>query len=340
MHLDPEVTWFLITTAILVIIGVPRIRRTVWLPRELEFEELPADRLTPDQAAFLGAYDQKVAALQYQTFKTFRVTNMLGHNLIRVYLSSADPAKCAVTAVSSKNKALFTSYVEFATRYADGTRLVVNNNRSSGIFNDMPGNVIRRYPGLKDVLELKRRHDREAETLRERGVVFYNPANYFDDFRDFHRKYVEYQASKGLLHWDASANVYRATSWTALRGIRNYLNPFGDRSFSFLRFALGVAIGAGTPILVRVDLPLRVWLAVHAGPFGIMAGMWLPLAAYAAAGALVGLLFSRRTFVWALLLGTLPSRFVFGAAEVGYSLVMAAIADVVGRASNRRKNIL
>ena len=52
MHTDPEVIWFLISVAIMVVVGVPRIRRTVWLPRELEFQEVPNAQLTPAQAGF------------------------------------------------------------------------------------------------------------------------------------------------------------------------------------------------------------------------------------------------------------------------------------------------
>lgn len=311
------------------------------MPRDLQFEEVPQEQLTPAQAGFLNSYDEKLAALQFGTFKTFRVSNMIGHNLIRIYLNSADPAKCAVTAVASKNKSLFVSYVEFATRYGDGTRLVINNNRSSGIFDQMPGITTIRYTGLTDVAELKRRHDREAEKFRERGIVFYSPDNYFDDFRDYHRKYVEYQASKGPLRWDPNGGVYRATSWTALRGIRNFLNPLADRNFSLLRFVMGILVGAGLPVLVGAeDLPIRLWLMNHAGAAGPMAGLWLPLIVYGIAGLAVGILFSRRTFVWALLLGVVPSHFVLGFAETGSCVWMATIADLPGRAHNRRKNIL
>ena len=341
MHVDPEIVWFLITAAVMVVVGVPRIRRTVWLPRDLQFEEVPTGQLTPAQAAFLNTYDDKLTALQYRPFKTFRVPNMIGHNLIRVYLSSADAAKCAVTAVASKNKSLFASYVEFATRYADGARLVINNNRSSGIFDEMPGVTTRRYTGLNDIAELKRRHDVEAAKFRERGIVFYNPDNYFEDFKEHHRKYCEYQASRGLLRWDARDGVYRATSWTALRGIRDFLNPLGDKNFSALRLLLGLLLGGGLPVLVRAEaLPINLWLRVHAGTAGLMASLWLPLAVYGLAGLAVGILFSRRTFVWALLLGVLPGRLIFGFADVGYSFWMAVIADLAGRSYNRRKNIL
>jgi hypothetical protein len=341
MHLDPEISWFLITIGIMVMVGVPRIRRTVWLPRDLKFQEIPPEQLTPAQAAFLNSYDEKLANLQFRIFKTFRVPNMIGHNLIRIYLSSADPAKCAITMVAAKNKSLFASYVEFATKYADGTRLVINNNRSSGIFDPLPGVVTRRFTGLKDVVELKRRHDVEVEKFRQRGIVFYSPDNYFDDFRDYHRKYVEYQASRGLLRWDANAGIYRATSWTALRGIRDFLNPIADRNVSVLRFLVGVVAGGGLPVLVKSEaLPINIWLLTQAGPYGTIAALWTPLVAYCAAGLAIGLLFSRRTFIWALLLGVLPGRLIFGAAQVGYCFWMAAIADIAGRIHNRRQNIL
>jgi hypothetical protein len=152
---------------------------------------------------------------------------------------------------------------------------------------------------------------------------------------------VEYQASRGLLRWDANAGIYRATSWTALRGIRDFLNPIADRNLSVLRFLVGVVAGGGLPVLVKSEaLPINIWLLTQAGPYGTIAALWTPLVAYCAAGLAIGLLFSRRTFIWALLLGVLPGRLIFGAAQVGYCFWMAAIADIAGRIHNRRQNIL
>jgi hypothetical protein len=171
--------------------------------------------------------------------------------------------------------------------------------------------------------------------------VFYNADNYFEDFRSYHRKYVEFQASKGLLRWDPHAGIYRATSWTALRGIRDFLNPIADRNFSLLRFMLGVLVGGGTPLLVRFgSASINSSLVTRWGEAGLIATLWVPFLAYSIAGLAIGILFSRRTFVWGLLLGVLPGRFVFGVANVGYGLWMAAIADLSGRMHNRRKNIL
>src|SRR5437763_15151953 len=138
MHTDPEVIWFLISVAIMVVVGVPRSDRTVWVPSEVEFQEVPNAQLTPAQAGFLNSYDDKLALLQYQPFKTFRVPDMIGHNLIRVYLSSTDPAKCAIRAVGSKNKSRFVSFIEFVTGYADGARLGISNNETTGLVEEMP----------------------------------------------------------------------------------------------------------------------------------------------------------------------------------------------------------
>lgn len=334
--------YFLVSVAVLLVIGVPRIRRNVFLPRDLQFQEVPSEKLTPAQLSFLKPYDDQLTDLQFRTFKTFRVPNLLGHNLVRVYLNSADPAKCALTMVAAKNKSLFTSYVEFATHYADGTHLTVNNNRRIGLFDPPPWVITDRNPGLNDMAELKSRHDKKAQGLLQRGVVFYTPDNYFEDLQQYHRKSCEYQESKGLLRWDDRARVYRATTWTALRGVISHLNPFADRNFSIRRLLFGLAIGGGLPVTVTLErVPLSVWLLSHAGAYGPLASSLVPLVAYTIGGIAIGILFSRRIFIWGLLLGVLPSRLLFGGlAGVGYSLWMASLADLVGRAHNRRKNIL
>jgi len=340
MHLDPDILYLLLTMAVISALGIPRIRQAVWLPRELKFEDVPPEKLTPAQTDFLSSYDTRLAELGYHPFTTYRVSNMLGHNLIRVYLNSADPAKACVTMVAAKNKTLFSSHVEFATKYADGTRLVINNNNITGIFDDMPGVIITRYRGVTDIAELKRRHDAQAEKLRSRGIVFYTRENYFEDFRQYHVRYCEHQESQKLLRWDGTSGVYRATTWTALRGLRNFLNPIADH-FSLPRFALGIMLGGGLPLLAAVErVPIVSWLGAHAGAGSPYAISLLPLAVYTAAGLSVGLLFSRRTFVWGILLGVLPAKFLLGHVDSGYSLWMAAIADLIGRTHNRRKNIL
>lgn len=342
MHLDPEIVYFLFTVAIFLILGIPRIRRSVWLPRELQFQDVPQQELTAEQTKYVGSYDQKVAELGvgYYPFKTYRVPNMLGHNLIRVYLSSTDPAKCVLVMVASKGKGLFSSYTEFASMYADGSRLVINNNSTTGIFDDMPGAIAHRYKGLTDLTELKRRHDAEAEKLRPRGIVFYNASNYFEDFRQYHLKYCEYQTSKDLLRWDPKSKVYRATTRTALRGVRNFINPLAHNS-SFLRFVAGVALGGGLPIMAAMwRASILLWVSAHTSADAALTGRLFPIFVYGIAGVSVGLLFSRRTFIWGFLLGVLPTRLFLGVGEAGYGLWMAAIADLTGRVHNRSKNIL
>ncbi len=339
MHLDSEVLYVLVTLVLFFFLGIPRIRRNVFVPRELQFQDVPPEQLTPEQAAFLSSYDTQLARLNYYPFTTFRVPNMLGHNLVRIYLSSVEPAKCALTMVAAKNKSLFSAHVEFASKYADGTRLVVNNNSVTGVLTNMPGVIIRRYKSLTDLTELKRRYDAEAEKLRDRGVVFYTRDNYFADFRQYHMQYCEHQVAQGLLRWDRGSGVYRATTATAIRGIRNFLNPMAGNS-SALRFVAGLVLGGGLPLLWIVErVPISRWLESH-GQNGQFAAAILPMLVYGLAGISIGLFFSRRTFVWAILLGVFPSRLLFGFTEAGYSLWMASVASLTGRARNRQQNIL
>jgi hypothetical protein len=339
MHLDSEILYIVVTVALFFILGIPRIRRNVFIPRDLQFQEVPAAQLTAAQSEFLNSYDQQLARLNYYPFTTFRVPNMLGHNLIRIYLNAAEPAKCALTMVASKNKSLFSAHIEFATRYSDGTRLVVNNNSVTGVLNDLPGVIFRRCGRVTDLGELKRRHDAEAQELSDRGVIFYTRDNYFDDFRQYHVQYCEHQAEKGLLRWDAGSGVYRATTSTALRGIGNFLNPMADNS-SVLRFVAGLLLGGGLPILWIMERgPISRWVESH-GPDGPFAASLLPMLVYGLAGLSIGLFFSRRTFIWGVLLGMLPSRVLFGFAEAGYGLWMASVAGMTGRARNRGQNVL
>ncbi len=326
MHWDPEATRIVVTIGVIVALSIPAIMKTIWLPRELKCQEVPPEQLTPKQAACFADCDQKMAAIGFTPFSTFTAAALSNANINRVYANPMDPARCDVMVIGVKQSS--TTCIEFVTRFADGTRLSTKNSEFSSVFAPFPKRITQMFPGVKDPAVLKSYHDRKAETLRDRMPEFRPQSSTFADIEDYHRRFCEHQVSKNLLRFDTEKGIYRATHWTALRGVVNFLNPVAD-NFTVVRFCLGVLLGAGLPLLAvtqraKIVLWLAAWIPTH---LTLAHGFLVP-AACTLAGIAVGAIFTRKCFIWAILLGYLPAKLVtVSGLPFGLSLYMALIAQ-------------
>lgn len=114
-----------------------------------------------------------------------------------------------------------------------------------------------------------------------------------------------------------------------------------DLLFSLGRFALGLLVGAGLPVL-GVLAAERGEVARWAEAVGATAGVgsWIVLGlGFTLGGAAVGALFTTKSFVWALLLGYVPIRLLGG--DLGLELVlvlwMGVVAERVSAFVERRR---
>jgi hypothetical protein len=227
----------------------------------------------------------------------------------------------------------FATCVEIVTRYADGTRLSTKNTQVTSVLATMPNRIVQQFPGIQDVVELKRRHDRKAETLLNRSPEFRPDSTYFSDLDEYHERYCEYQEAKGLLRFDAKAGLYRATYKTGLRGIYNFINPLAD-NFTVPRFVAGALLGAGIPLLAATQHERIVsWLSSFGSSGLVLVGAFLTPIACTAAAIAIGYIFTNKAFIWAIVLGLLPAKLLAltSGLSLGSGFYMAFIAQSTAR---------
>lgn len=332
------------TLGLALLVGVPAIRLGLWLPRYLEFETVPDDALTSAQRAHYERLDLSLAPLAYFPRLTFS-TNLQGATLSRVYLCDHDTAVLGAHCLRGANvidesQASGTNYMEWITRYEDGTTLMTQNVELSEAFDRMPHQIKQKYVGVSDPKALKQRHDRRGIELLSRQPRSPHRGDMLAEYRDHHVRFCDFQASRGLLLPVGPDGRHRVTVKTALRGVLNFFNPLAD-NFTLPRLA-AVLFGAGLPLLVT-------WLLDPQAP-GRPAGLptvpqigdlsrWIALGiAYGVGGAVVGYVFNTKHLVWAALLGYLPLRLLeapAGPAALA-ALWMAVVAERVAHFRQRR----
>ena len=326
------------TIAIMLVIGLPLIRSTTRLPRVLQFATVEPTALTAPQAEFFRQHDEKLGAMGYYPGPIYSVPNLSGRNLSRVYFNSSEATFANVATLTSAKGQRGLSYVEFITRYQDGSSLTTKNADISTVFPLMPGRVSQNFPGVTDLAELKRRHEARRASLTGSGEVFVNEKDFFTRFQDAHQKWADYQVQRGVLRSDPAVG-YRGTLLLGLRGVRNYLNPFAD-NFTFPRFAAGVICGLGLPLLAILN-PGNILQAIQwQGSTPAQTHLLVLLVAYVLAGAVVGYLFTGKSFIWAFLLGYVSWLVFPQHTNVAYVLVMTVVAHQVAVWRFRRQRLV
>ena len=341
-----ELVLLSVSVALALLVGVPVIRFGLWLPRDLQFETIPDDRLTAAQRAHFERLDLSLAPLAY--FPRFNfATNLQGATLSRIYLCDHDSAILGAHCLRGANvidegQVSGANYLEWITRYEDGTTLMTQNAELSEVFDRMPHQLKQKCVGVRDPEALKQRHDRRAVELLGRQPRNPHRGDMLAEYHDYHVRFCDFQASRGLLLPVGPDGRHRLTVKTALRGVLNFFNPLAD-NFTVPRFAVAVLFGAGLPLLVTWWLdpfapgrPPGLPLAPEMGDLA----RWVLLAVtYGVAGAVVGYVFNTKQLVWAAVLGYVPLRLLEASAgpAVLAALWMACAADLVARLRQRRE---
>jgi hypothetical protein len=337
-----DTSYFLIVVILMLVLGLPLVTSRVCLPVKIQFEEVPPQKWTPGQAVFFQEADAKLSPQGFHPFATFRMANLPGTNLNRAYGNSSDPARILLTLMAGPGGQITNNYTEIISKYQDGTILSTKNSNVSAMFDEMPGRVAQTFPAIRDLEELKRCHDSKAATLVTRGPSYRDEAKFFDEFQDYHRRFCEFQQSHGLVKFDQKAGVYRPTVWMGFRGIRNFLNPLAD-NFTWPRFAAVVLFATVLPVVVIWwSASIMDWLRSRTGLDPTDAYLVALGLAFTLAGGVVGYVFKHKSFVWALLLGYIPSR-LLGATvhgQVFYCVWMAFVAEFLGRWRTQRERLV
>lgn len=341
---DLDLPIFLYTIAHMVFRGVSVLRQSQnerAIPVHVESQEIPASALTPDQAQYLARWDKKLEALNYQPVCTYR-TVIFGHNLQRAYISPGDKARCTVMIIELKvsgklENVAHSCSLRFVTDYADGRRLITHNTKVKALTDKPPGFIVQKCPNVNNVAELKRRHDRRAATL---GEAAWPPADAKSIFEldDRRRKaFNQYQLERGTQKLTPAGDAYIQTDQAYWRAIRNHYNPFAQR-FHLARLLPAILTGACLPLL-------SLWkLAPAAGRLVPILGVEeaINVAAYLAAGAIIGYILDRSSFVWTFLITYIAAHAVMGWSfgPVPYSILAGLASFYVRRATHRRRLIL
>ena len=169
------------------------------------------------------------------------------------------------------------------------------------------------------------------------------PDEMFDRLREHHRRWTEHQLERRTLRLGETGQWLHATVRTALRGIRNFINPFAD-NFTLARFLISIVLGFGVPCLGLVALagplaPSITYVSVETGLDAsliesISLGLMLTVT-----GAVVGGLFTAKSFIWTFLLAYVPLRLLgpAGLAPLWLSLWTGFVADWVARRRERAR---
>lgn len=332
-----DLALFLGTIAAFLLIGLPLIRANVFLPERLEFQEVPEASLTPAQRDFFLRHDALLAPLGYRALANIRVLNLQGPNLSRLYRDQSGPGLCMVSALTSADGGISTNYAEFLQVFQDGGRLTTRNNQVSDLLKPEPGHVVRDFPAVTDLAELKRMHELKVQEIGKMSRVPGRKDEILSRANEFHLSFCKHQASLGLLRLEASSGRYRATTKLGLLGIAGYLNPFSD-GFTWPRLGLALAAGIILPLAASHCEPAgtrRLAEAAGLSPFWA-AGLFMA-SAFALGGFFLGLVVQAKSFLWAFLLGWTASRLAphAGFGHAFLSLGMGVAAELGSRVRHR-----
>lgn len=237
-----------LTCGLVVLLGVPAIKRGVRQPASCELEEIGEETLAPSQQRWFLQLDERMASIGFQPIATFRVSNSDSRNLNRAYASPADPALALATAIADPRDKVVqnASYVEFTTDFRDGSNVTSRGIRGSKLLPPPPHVETHDHPRAKDPVALKRRHDAHCEPHRVREAVFHRPDEFNAVFRRGWQRRMQHQIALRLLT-AARDGYHRATTRLAIKAVLDFLNPFGG-SFGLESLLAATAVGLILPM--------------------------------------------------------------------------------------------
>jgi hypothetical protein len=345
MHLDADLTAFLLTVGVIVFGSLPALRaNSASIPVRYDFEEIPTSKLTESQAAFFSSYDEKLAAMGYYPTCTYRVRNYV-HNLMRSYYNGAETSRCVVmvveltSTVGNVQSLGATSLLSFHTQYADGRMLTTRNMKLKSVLDRPPFLTIQDVPSISDPVKMKALHDARAQEL---GCPISPPSTadaVFSAVQEEHDRFSDYQIAQGIYEAIPGGH-YRLTNKPFRRSIHNFLNPFVHRIPLYKLIPVSI-LGATLPVIGIAWLaPAMAEAARTVGFPPSIAAHIIILASYMSAGVVIGYVFEQHCFVWVFLI-TYVAVHLAGLNPGGtYSAFAGLVAHYVGQAKNRKRAIL
>jgi hypothetical protein len=341
-----SVDYFLIGILSILTFGLVEIVKRIWLPAELQFEEMLEGFWEQKLGEYFKKHDLFLKPLGYFQFLTMNIANLQTPNAMRIYTNPMDPAIFSVNAIGGLKDIKYSgkNYVSITTHFEDGTLLTTRNVNISSILEIPTRNVIQDFPGEASLEKLKQKHDLKVKDFNIRNPIYLRQSNvekYLEDFRKYHKEFCELNQSKGLLRFDISSNFYRATYKTGLRGVVNYLNPLVD-NFTWKRFALTCLAGfvfplVGSLFITEIEIFAQTQMRIT-GDFVIYGFLAF---IYSLGGISIGLMFTDKSFIWGFILGYVPCRLLSGFVPGWFlaDILMASVAELVSNMKKKREDV-
>ncbi len=345
---DVDLAVFLYTAGKTLFTGLPRLRQNAPLvPACYEIENVPEATLTEAQARCFAPYDEKLAAMNYCPVCTYRISNY-GENLVRQYVNPAESSRCEVVihelALTVESTQTFTGscVIHFHTRFTDDTILTTRNFKLKSILDQPPYWVVQECPQINDPAKLKRIHDARAQTMGCPVAPFTDVDRVFKDVQSEHERFTTYQLSVGGYRPLPGEDSYAISDKAHWRAVRNFFNPFAQ-GISAQRFLPVAILAAALPLFARLEYaPAAAHAARTLGFPPEFAAAAVIRLCYFVAGALIGYVLERDTFIWVFLLTYFSVR-LFTSADLGpipYSALAGGVAYCVAQVKKRRRAVL
>lgn len=345
---DADLSVFLYTVGKIVFGSIPKLRRSVpTVPVRYQIENVPVSSLSEAQARYLAPYDEKLAAMNYWPVCTYRINNY-GNNLLRQYVNPTDTSRCVVLIheqvlkVDGKRPFTNSCTMSFHTRFTDNRILTTRNMKLKSVHDRPPYQVVQECPQIAEPSEVKRRHDARAKTMGCPVAPLADAARIFKDVQSEHERFSAHQLATGAYRPLPGGSSYAIADKALWRGIRNHLNPFAHR-FSIRQFLPAALVAAALPVFAFLQFaPAAAEAARNIGFSPAVAAEAVTLASYLVAGAIIGYVLERRTFVWVFLLTYVSVRIFAGTTlgPVPYSAFAGSVAYSVAQAKKRRRAVL
>lgn len=342
-----SVDLFLLSVFCMLTIGVFTIVHKVWLPVDLEFEEIFEALANEKIQRYFEKHDKLLEPLGYKPFLTLTIINLQTPNVSRTYSNPTDPALFSVNIIGQLKGYDYggQNYVAITTHLNDDSLVTTRNVNISSLLETPSRNQIKDFPGLSDLSKLKQRHDERISEMSVHGPKFWRNGDeelYLEKYRGYHNEFCGLNSASGLLRLDEKGGRYRATGNVALKGVLNFVNPFRD-NFNWERFLITLLFGFVLPLMTSLYLSaICKWIGSWASYPLLYLQVGIVAITYGLAGLLTGLCFHGKTFIWGFLLGYFPSR-LLEAHLPGWFLAdiwLAAIADYVSDLKAKKENLI
>ncbi|MFZ0146698.1 MAG: hypothetical protein WAL08_20260 [Candidatus Sulfotelmatobacter sp.] len=345
---DADLVVFLYTASKIAFGSIPRLRRNVpKVPARYQIENVPLGSLTEAQTRYFAPYDKKLDAMNYWPVCTYRITNY-GHCLLRQYVNPSETSRCVVLiyelALNVDGRRTFSNNctMSFHTRFSDDRILTTRNAKLKTILDRPPYQVVQECPQVSEPSEMKCIHDTRAQTMGCPVTPLSDPVSILKDVQSEHERFTAHQLSTGAYRPLPGGTSYAIADKAHWRAIRNHLNPFAHR-FSLRQFLPAAIVAAALPVFAFLDFaPAAAQAARNVGFSPVVAAEAVILACYLVAGAIIGYVLERQTFVWVFLLTYVSAR-IFAGANLGpvpYSAFAGSVAYSVAQAKKRRRAVL